>query len=199
MTTTQPLPAGHIITPACRLSFPVLDKPRVAPNATEAKFGCMLLIPPEANLRLFVDAIQAVAVEKFGGEADKVLRAIPADKKPLKKVEGSDWAKGLPNEGAGWSMLRCSTKHRPGLVDVRARPAQPEQFYAGCWVYAHIHAFGYTKGAKGVSWGLSNLQFVKDDTRFAGGRPATDVFQALSAEENIGGADAADDFGGLLG
>ena len=40
----------------------------------------------------------------------------------------------------------------------------PDRFYAGCWARASVRAHAYdTKGNKGVSFYLNNLQFVGDD------------------------------------
>lgn len=86
----------------------------------------------------------------------------------------------------GYYYVNASTKFQPGLVDSYKDPVtnmlkiitDPNDFYAGCYARAKIHAFWYNvDGNKGVALSIGNIQKVKDGTRLGGLTPATHDFE----------------------
>jgi hypothetical protein len=97
----------------------------------------------------------------------------------------------------GWTLLRVSTTTKPGVVDKNVQPIiAQEDFYPGCWARATVTVYAWTfKGNSGVSFGLQNVQKVKDDDSFGGGRRRAEedfapVEGASSGDDIFGGADA---------
>lgn len=88
---------------------------------------------------------------------------------------------------------RAASNRKPGIVDANRQPIiSPEGFYSGCYARAQVNAFTYdTDGNRGVSFGLNNLQFIRDGDPFgaSAGKPE-DVFSDLGD-----GGDAAGEFG----
>jgi hypothetical protein len=56
----------------------------------------------------------------------------------------------------------------------------PQEAYGGAYMRAQIHAYWYdVKGNKGVTFGLDNVQFVRDGEPFGGRQKAEDAFDAI--------------------
>lgn len=90
---------------------------------------------------------------------------------------------------AGNYFLRASSQYQPGMVDGSLAPLlNPEkEMKAGMICRFQVNAFAYDKeGNSGLSWGLLNIQLVRDDgTRFGGGaQKAQDVFDKIMAEDD---------------
>lgn len=185
--------AKKIITPECRLSFPHLFVPRPGPSGGEPKFSCALIFEEGTDPKPFQSAIIAAAREKWGDNAVAMFKAGKL-KSPLR----TDWEdKGYPENSF---FLNCSSKEQPGLVYPYADPVtgkpqivtDPKVFYPGAYVRASLRAFAYdNSGNKGVSFGLNNLQFIRDGSRLDNRVSATNDFDVLMERDlaDIGGGD----------
>jgi hypothetical protein len=164
-------------TPVGRLSFPSLFQAE-AFEGGEPKFSCTLLFPKGTDL----SALQSFA----------------------KTVAGEKWPKGLPNgfrspfrdgdqkepmiDGyAGHTFIRFASTNRPKVVDLNLQEIiDPSIIYAGCYVRVSCSCFAYDKaGNRGVSFGLLNVQKVKEGDAFGlVSNPDEDFFDSgtLAAE-----------------
>lgn len=132
--------------------------------------------------------------------------AIEAFKKPLKDLPGSrkpfrDGAEKehLEGYGAGKIFAKASSFSKPGVVASNGKtPIDDEEaFYAGCYARATVTAYHYnTKGNKGVSFGLSNVMFVKDGERFDNRTDPAEDFGEVAVED--GGTSGSDDFSDMV-
>ena len=97
-------------------------------------------------------------------------------------------AKGYPE---GSTFINVRSNQQPGMV--YPWPASPgskvpavvppekvaETFYPGCYVVASLTAYGFeAEGKKGPTFGLNNLQWVKDGERLDNRRKAEEEFVA---------------------
>jgi hypothetical protein len=175
----------RVITPLCRLSFPNLFQPRVGPSGGDPKYSCALVFEEGADLTGLKRAILAAAAEKWG--ADKARAMFEAGK--LRNPIRTDWEE-RPGYPENSSYINCSSKQEnpPGTVGPWEDPAtgkpeiltDPKEFYPGVYVRADIRAFAYdVSGNKGVSFGLNNIQKVRDGDRFDSRVAAVDAFAPI--------------------
>lgn len=91
---------------------------------------------------------------------------------------------------AGHLFVKASSQFAPGIVDARRQPVlnPATDVPAGLIVRCQVNAWDYdNSGNKGLSFGLLNLQIVRDDGVRFGGRAqkAEDVFDALEADDDM--------------
>ncbi len=172
------------ITPIFRVSFPAVFKARAFENQ-EAKYGITMLFDNDTDLKGMRRCMIAAAKETWGDKENwpKTMR------KPFRDGNEKNDLEGYKNK----IYVTASAKTKPGLVDENLEDVIDESvFYAGCYARAEVCAFTYdTKGNKGVSFALFNLQKVKDGKPFSGKKAAKDVFN--DGQEFSGGEDDEDD------
>lgn len=182
--------ADNLLTPnfrACYISvFRATAQKNPDGTMGKAKFSIRAAFPPTTDLKaLKAEAAQA-AKDKWGANMPKTLRS------PFRLNEELD----NPVVGIGddWIIMTFSANEdqRPGIVDAKLQDIiDDSQVYSGAWYRAQVRAFAYDNaGNKGVSFGLQNVQKVRDDDPLGGGRtPANKAFEAVedtqaeSAEE----------------
>jgi hypothetical protein len=165
-------PAGNIITPKARLSFPVLFTAKKFNEAEEkAKFGASFLIPPGADLTLLKQAAEKAAKEKWGDTPPKGL------KNPFLKAGDFESS----SDFEGWTLIRATAITKPGLVDARGENVSEEsETYPGRWCVASLRAFTWErKTGKGVSFGLQNIQLLDHDEPLGGRARAESEFEPV--------------------
>lgn len=177
--------ADPILTPEFRAGFISVFRTTSSKNADgsvgKPKYSVRALFPPTADLsKLKKDAGQA-AKDKWGDKVPKNIRS------PFRTNEELD----NPVVGIGddWIVMTFSANEdrRPGLVDRNLQDIIDEaDVYSGAWYRAQVRVYAYeTAGNKGVSFGLQNLQKLRDGDPIGGGRtPANKAFEA------VGGGDA---------
>lgn len=186
-----------VITPEARLSFPHLFTPRPGPSGGEPKYSCALIFEEGTDTKPFEAAIIAAAKEKWG---DNAIPMIKAGK--LRLPIRTDWEdKGYPENSF---FINCSSKEQPGLVYPFADPLtnqpqvieDPKELYPGCYVRASLRAFPYDAGGnKGVSFGLNNIQKIRDGDRLDNRVSAVNEFDVISERPlaEIGGEQSEGD------
>lgn len=100
---------------------------------------------------------------------------------------GFKWKPGL---GPGTVYVRAASEFKPGIVNAAKQEIMnPQEVYGGAYFKAQVHAYWYdVKGNKGVTFGLDNVQLIRDGEPFGGKQKAEDAFDAI---ETPGGATAA--------
>lgn len=175
--------ATEVLTPEFRAAFANVFTPKAAAEGQEAKYSMTMLFPKTADISVLKAAVKAAITEKWGPEKEKWpkgLRLPFRDGDEKKEYDGYE----------GMTFCPTSSKTRPGLVDQnRVAIITPDEFYSGCYARATLQAFAYDKaGNKGVSWGLRNIQKIRDGEAFSGRVKAENDFDAIpmpkaSAEE----------------
>lgn len=175
--------ARKVITRAdegIRLGYVHLIEPYSSSEDRDPKFSCMLIIPKSAKRTLSaIKAAQQAAVEeqkaKFGGKIPKNLRTTLHD-----GDEEADLEKNPELEGC--FFMNVSATRRPGLVDRDLNPIlDPTEIYSGMYARVSMSAYCYnTQGNKGVTFGLENVQKVRDGEVLGGGASrAEDDFDVI--------------------
>ena len=183
----------YILTPVARLAFPHLfekDMREINGKAVD-KYTATLLFSKDEDLEPLKAVARRAIAEKWPNKERR-----PRDLKTPFRDGDVD---GIGSEGTPWDgfpgtiFIRVSTKFQPGIVDQKVRPlTDPNKIYAGCYVRAQVHAYGYDNmGNRGVSFGLDNVQFVRDGEKIGGGGgiDPTAAFDAVAGGEADTGID----------
>lgn len=169
--------AKQVLTPEFRVSFPAVFQPKAAAEGQEPKYSIVMLFPKTTDLTPLKAAVRAAIVEKWGADQAKWPKGL---RLPFRDGSEKDY-EGYENV----TFCTASTKNRPGLVDQNVQPIiNAEEFYGGCYARATIAAFAYDKaGNKGVSWGLRNVQKMRDGEPFSGRTKPENDFDAIPMPE----------------
>jgi hypothetical protein len=221
---------SRVITPEAIISYPNLLEPRAMGNG-KPKYGAAFVFTPEAQETPAFKAMEKALVDAMvGGFGKKAAAAVVQAVQAVKsgkavgdeiKVGGIRWpirydggAKGYPE---GSCYVNARSERKPGVVSIfpgpDGKPARltddeiQDQVYPGSVVKASLDAYSYgpgDHGNKGVTFGLGNIQRIRDGERLDGATPAQDEFEAdadavadlSDLEDTLDGVeDAADDEG----
>jgi hypothetical protein len=171
---------NKVITPEVRVSYPALHEPRVGPNGGEPKYGAALVFPHGADLSALKKSAGDALQERWGAKAMEMVQ-----KGQLKWP----FRDGSQKYGPGTTFINVTSKQPPGIVDRFAGPdgkprpiTDPSEVYAGCYARASVRPFTYdVNGSKGVSFGLNNLQKLREGERLDGRMNAADEFDATES------------------
>lgn len=192
-----------------RLTFPNLDKARNtetdADKPPKLKFGASLLYPKGQALvgksatgeKVDVAELAVkVATEQWGDKAVQWIKD-GVIKSPFLDGDGPQGLSKKTGERhagyAGHKFIRTSANEdrQPRCVDRKVLPykdaaAIRDGLYPGCYVNVVVNLFAWenAKGGKGLSFGLSMVQFNKDGERLGGGGGANpdSFFEAIPDE-----------------
>lgn len=178
--------SDNIITPEFRAGFVGLFKasaPRENPNGAK-KYSIRAIFMPGTDLTPMKQQAAAAATEKWGANVPKTMRS------PFRKNEELDNpVVGIPDDAIVMTFS-ANEDRRPGLVDANLQDMIDDSaVYSGAWFRAQVRAFAYeASGNKGVSFGLQNVQKLRDDDPLGKGKvPASKAFTAVEG----GGAKTA--------
>lgn len=179
-----------VFTPAGRMVWPHLFEKWAGKDGDgEPKFGCMLLFPKDVDLTELKKLMNEAAHAKFGDKAkDMTLR------NPIRKTSDLDKLAEYADEFP--TCIGPRSSDRPGIVGPNAkRVDEPEQVYGGRWARFSVDAYGYdTKGNKGVTFGLQNVQLLDHDEPMGGGRVAAEKeFEPVDAGGSESGGETTSD------
>lgn len=183
-----------IITPIFRVSFPHVFEPTKNTLSNKDQFSVTMLFSKDTDLSEMKRAAMEAIKEKWGDTLP------PNIKKPFRD---GDKEKSHLQGYAGCIFVAARSDRKPGLVDENVKDIiDRAKFYAGCYARAEISAFAYEARnpqgiviSRGVSFGLNNIQKVKDGEAF--GAQASDpkkIFGAVEGAVSPESAKVADDF-----
>lgn len=173
------------MSPMFRVSFPQVFEAKAMPGSEKKKYGLTALFtmaevnkdPEQKKLwSAMIAAAEAVVKEKWP-------KVTPANlQSPFRKGEEKEQFQGY---GAGVVFISLTTTTKPGLVDKDVKAIiNREEFYAGCFARAVINPYAWTyMGKNGVSFGLQNVQKIKDGEPFGGRTAAEDEFSSVSEDQ----------------
>lgn len=184
-----------LLTPMFRVSFPQIFEARAMQPGQEAKYSITMLFDIKtinqkpSEKKLWEDMMASVKIVA----AEKWPKGIPVGfKVPFRDGLEKEQYEGY---GKGIIFVAATTKTRPGLVDQNLQKIiNPEEFYPGVYARATVNPFAWTKlGKNGVSFGLQNVQKVKDGDALGGRTRAEDDFTPLDDLTGGGQTDASED------
>lgn len=173
---------SNIITPSFRVSYPNVFKAKRNELNGKDEYTLVALFPfgkDAKEMEGLKKAVNAAIIEKWSTDQSKWPKNL---RNPLRDQAEREKEGKLPDGYTrGHIMLNLKSTQRPGLVNQNREDIIDEtEFYAGCWARASIRAFAYDqKGNRGVSFGLQNLQKVKDGDPLSGRAKAQDEFSAV--------------------
>lgn len=184
--------AKIIKSPLARLSYPNLFEMQEFADGKKS-YSLVMLIPKTEGfetqprkdpvLRSLYEALKTAALEQWKGDIPKALKLPIKDGDVARDGEAEAAA-----ECQGMWIIGASTKNRPGIVrgDLTYIAEKDNEMYPGCWVYVKVRAFAWTNQYKksGCSFGLRNVQKVRDGERLGGAAPAHDDFEPIAEAES---------------
>jgi hypothetical protein len=202
MTTTAKAERIKVITPEFRVSYPSLFQARKVdennPNE-KAKFSVAMIFrvaetedskkrgEKVVDLKPLKDAVAKILLEKLGPDWQKKVQERKSDGTPMYRLPFRDGnaaeTKDKDGYGPGTVYIRASSQYKPGVVDAqKVEVMNPQDVYGGCYARASIHPYWYSaKGNQGVTFGLDNVQKLRDGEPFSGRTRAEDDFDSIEA------------------
>ena len=180
--------ADNLITPEFRATFISVFRATSMKNAdgsvNKPKFSIRAAFPPTAKLDALKKVAEMAAREKWGDKIPKTLRS------PFRTNE--ELENPIVGIGDDWIIMSFSANEdrRPGIVDSKLQDIIDDaDVYSGAWYRAQVRAFAYENaGNKGVSFGLQNVQKLRDDDPLGNGRiPASKAFEPVDVPAAAGG------------
>jgi hypothetical protein len=164
--------SNKLITPEFRGSFVNLVEPRAIAEGQDPVYGMVVAVPKSetAFKQKLDDVVNELCMEKWG-EVPKKL------KNPIRDGDEED----RPEFEGCW-VFNTKSKTRPGVVDMDLQPIlDPDLLYSGAWYRVELSAFAWDHrtGGKGVSFGLNNVLFVREDEAYSGRANPAEAFKAV--------------------
>lgn len=185
---------ANVNTPAFRVSYPNVFKPRKNDLNDKMEYSIVALFKKGEDLTKLKEACQKAIVDKWGPDKTKWPKNLRTpfrlQEERAKEVDGKRILPAGHEEGAVFLNLKSNRK--PGVVDQNVQDIiNEEEFYAGCWARASVNAFAYSqKGNNGVSFGLGNIQKVKDGEPLGNRARPEEDFAPIQSDEPTGAAPA---------
>ena len=181
-----------VLTPEFRLSYPHLFKPQKNDLNGKMEYSLVAIFKAGADLTPLIKAATDALTEEFGPDKTKWPTPLRSPfrkcKERWKTVEGKLVIPSGYEEGEAIFMTfkQDSEKGQPQVVDRGVvEIIEPQFIYAGCYCRCSVRPYFYNqKGNKGVSFGLSNVQKLRDGDPLGMGRTkATDEFSPAGETE----------------
>jgi hypothetical protein len=164
-----------------RLSYANLFEPRENKNG-ELRYSTALLIPKDHPQ---VEALKAAIDAEGEGKFGKKWETMAKKNYPLHDADEDGKADDEPAY-EGHYYINASSKRKPQVVDRQVQPILDEsEMFSGCWGNVSIAIFAFeVPENKGVSFGLNNVQKVKEGERLGGAPNADEEFEAIDDEDD---------------
>lgn len=182
-----------IITPEFRVSYPSVFRPCYFENSKpvypgkdshmyrdkNTKYRLTLIFDREKDLSELVTLVNSAVEKKWPDKAQRPSIILS----PFRDSSEKGGKKGYEN-CVFVSATKLTDRGAPGLVDEnRQEIIDPKEFYAGCYARASVTAFGWSyAGKNGVSFGLQNIQKIKDGEPFGDDSTAEEDFDPAAVQ-----------------
>ncbi len=188
---------SKVTTPEFRASFPNLSEPRKNDLNGKEEYSVVALFSKGADLSKLEKACKDAMVKKWGSDKSKwpsqIRSPFRKHEEKAKNVEGKQI---LPNGYEdGGVFVNFKSQQKPQLVDQNVDDViDKDKIYAGCYLRASVNAYAYDmKGNRGVSFGLGNVQFLKDGDPIGSRSRAVDDFAPVECASSNGESKSSDD------
>ena len=214
-TTNEKRKFVKVQTEEGQVSFPnVWEAKKVNADDKEAKFSSQLIFTIEDTPASKAEGRRKVSIENMRAAVRECLTDVfgadrakwPAFgdgtqgtlKLPFRDGATEPGKKDQRGYGVGTVFITATSKPKPGIVQAWAGPDNkpapltvPSDFYGGCFARFTLNAY-YWKymGKQGVSFGLLNIQKIRDGEPFGNRKNAADEFDAIPEPGQAGGAPA---------
>lgn len=160
---------SRIVSPEFRVSFPHVFTPHEN-LSKKLMYSIVMLFDKDTDLSALKKLADEAIAAKWGKNIPKGIRS-PFRNGDEKEYEGY----------AGTVFCSASSKDKPGIVDDQVQPIlNTNEFYPGCYARATLTAYAYDQlGNKGVSFGLQNIQKIRDGEPLNGRVAAQNDFKPM--------------------
>ena len=171
--------ADNLITPEFRGAFVQVFRAtgmKGQPDSAK-RYSVRAVFMPGSDLSELKKDAAAAASEKWGVNVPKTMRS------PFRKNAELDTpVAGVPDDAIVMTFS-ANEDRRPGVVDAKLQDILDDaECYSGAWYRAQVRAFAYEQsGNKGVSFGLQNLQKLREGEPLGGRLPASKAFTAVES------------------
>ncbi len=179
-----------LLTPEGRVSYPHVFKPQKNDLNGKMEYSMVLIFKAGADLSGLVKAVTDLLTEEHGADKAKWPKPMRSPFRTCKeRWKMEDGQQVIPSgyeegEAVFVTLKQDSERGKPTVVDEKVQDIiEPQHFYAGCYARASVRPYYYNqKGNKGVSFGLSNVQKLRDGDPLGIGRTkATDDFEPVAS------------------
>lgn len=174
-----------VVTGEVRLSYVHLLEPRSPEEGKDKQYSCVILIPKKdkatiAKIRKAQQAALEAGKGKFGGKIPKQWKDTLRDGDEADTEDNPEFA------GHWYMNISAREAYPPAVVDRRLNPiTDAREIYSGCYARVSMVAFAFnTQGNKGVSFGLRNVQKLRDGEPLGGVSNPEDDFDSLDDDED---------------
>lgn len=189
-----------IVTPEFRVSFPKLFVPELNKLSNKSEYSVVAVFKKGEDLSKLYAAAKEAIEKKWPNIATRPKNLKSPFRDQADRAKETEGKMILPQgyeEGAIFMNLK--SKNKPGVVDEQVQAVLDEStFYAGCYARAAVSCYAYDQaGNRGVAFGLTNIQKVRDGEPFSGRPTAESSFAPIPQTQTTGKAvaSAADIFG----
>lgn len=173
----------NLTTPEARISFPHLFTKGLPNDRGDTYFEATLLFSPAAQESAAYKTLKQACIDELKKQTwfDKDNAA--AYRLPFRKCSEKPKYYGGP-EFDGWTFISVKSKNKPGVVDRKVNVITDEsEIGSGDFVRVSCYPFAYdTKGNKGVSLWMNNVQKLRDGDPLGGGSSPKDDFEPVGDE-----------------
>lgn len=174
-------------TPEFRVSYPNVFTARMNDLSGKEEYSLVALFPKGADMTELQNAAKAAIKAKWGDKAPKGLRS-PFRKHEEKANEDGSLPIGYEEGGI---FINVKSKMRPGVVGTnidemtgKLEVLDETSFYPGCYARMTVNAYAYDqKGNRGVSFGLRNVQKLRDGDPLGGRSRPEDDFEPVETAD----------------
>lgn len=186
-----------LVTPEFRVSFPSVFKPATNRLSNKEEYSIVALFPKGADLSKLKEAAKKAATDKWGPDQKKWPKNLRMPfRDQAEKAKDVDGRQVLPpGHVEGAIFMNFKSQQKPGVVDQNVQPILDQsEFYPGCWAKASVRVYAYDQmGNAGISFGLGNVQKVKDGEPFGSRSNAEDEFAPVQVSGDNKTGSSSDD------
>lgn len=178
-------------TPVFRVNWPNVIKPKFNKLSKKDEYSLEAIFDLGADLSALKEACQAAIEEKWPNPTTRPKAIKLPFREQTDKAVLVDGKEVLPaGYTKGGIYIRLKSDQRPGLVDQKVKPiVDTSEFYSGCYAWCKLNAFAYDQaGNRGVSFGLGNIQKVKEGEPLSGRPTPEQDFAPIQLPEGEGSA-----------
>lgn len=194
----------RIITPEFRVSYPALFTARkVNPNDPneKPKYSVQMLfrtaetakgkelgekvVTETAEWKRMRQAVLDLFVKNLGPDWQEKIKLRKGDgalmyRSPFRDGNAPE-KRDSEGYGPGVTFVSASSLYAPGVIGPdKVALMNPNDIQGGYYARAEVHPYWYSvKGNQGVTFGLDNVQLIREGPAFSGRAKAEDVFDAI--------------------
>lgn len=174
---------AKLILQDVRCSYVFVREPRKNDDGTDGAYSIQVLIP-KSNKKL-VSQIQNIVKDVHTEKFPKIKKAAML-KLPLRD---GDAERDEP-EYEGMYFMNANSARKPGIVNRKGEPADPDDLeelcFSGAYFHVSVNFYGFDRdGSKGVAVGLNNLMLRKKGERLDGSISAESEFEDFASEDDF--------------